>query len=85
MGINKKSIVVAIFLLMFSASTFASQFCDGFAQGYVTGYKQAKNTSLDPLIPLCPLEPLKGFGDPQSDFEFGYTIGFKKGMVDGSR
>jgi len=47
----------------------------------ISGYKQAKGTSLSPLVPLCPLKPLKGFGDPKSDFEFGYTIGFKKGMA----
>lgn len=78
-----------IFALLISlcvvSSAIASDFCDGFKQGYKTGYKQAKGTSLDPLVPLCPLQPLKGFGDPKSDFEHGYTIGFKRGMADGSR
>ena len=85
MSINKKSFFTAIFLALFSVSAFASQFCDGFAQGYVTGYKQAKGTGLAPLVPLCPLQPLKGFGDPKSDFEHGYTIGIRQGMADGSR
>jgi hypothetical protein len=70
---------------MIASVAFASDFCNRFEQGYITGYKQAKGTSLAPLVPLCPLQPLKGFGDPESDFEHGYTIGFKKGMVDGSR
>jgi hypothetical protein len=85
MSITKKSFFAVIFLALFSVSAFASQFCDGFAQGYVTGYKQTQGTSLAPLVPLCPLQPLKGFGDPQSDFEHGYTIGFKQGTADGSR
>jgi hypothetical protein len=79
----KLSILTAIFLSIFSVSVHASQFCDGFAAGYITGYKQAKGTSLAPLVPLCPLQPLKGFGDPESDYEHGYTIGFKNGMTAG--
>jgi hypothetical protein len=80
-----KRAVLIIFLMLFSAGAFASEFCDGFNQGYITGYKQASHSSLAPLVPLCPLEPLKGFGDPKSDFEFGYTIGYRKGLADGSR
>lgn len=78
-------LLASIFLLAVANHAVASDFCSGFEQGYKTGYKQTKGTSLDPLVPLCPLQPLKGFGDPQSDFEHGYTIGFKKGMADGSR
>ena len=81
--INKKNIITLLFLTVFSASAFASEFCNGFKQGYITGYKQAKGTSLAPLVPLCPLQPLKGFGDPKSDFEHGYTIGFRKGASGG--
>jgi hypothetical protein len=86
---RKSKITILMLTLLISlcvvSSAFASDFCDGFEQGYKTGYKQAKGTSLDPLVPLCPLQPLKGFGDPQSDFEHGYTIGFKRGMADGSK
>ena len=81
----KSSIIIAVFLSLFSASVYASQFCSGFESGYITGYKQAKGTSLNPLVPLCPLQPLKGFGDPESDFEHGYTIGFRLGIAAGSR
>ena len=81
----RKKMILLVFGLLIASVAFASDFCDGFAQGYKTGYKQAKGTSLDPLVPLCPLQPLKGFGDPKSDFEHGYTIGFKKGLVKGSR
>ncbi|MGA9855093.1 MAG: hypothetical protein WBR29_07450 [Gammaproteobacteria bacterium] len=55
-------------------------FCDGYQRGYITGYKQASGSSLDPLPPLCPFEPLRTFGDPESDFEFGYTIGYRAGL-----
>lgn len=58
----------------------ADDFCDGFEKGYVTGYKQARNTSLDPLTPVCPLQPLKRMSDPESDFEHGYLIGLRKGL-----
>ena len=64
---------------MFSfASAGNYEFCAGFKQGYVSGYKQAKNTSMTPMVPMCPMQP-KGFGDPQSDMEHGYTIGYRKG------
>jgi len=81
----KKLVIAAIFLSIFSTSVYASQFCAGFEAGYITGYKQAKGTGLAPLVPLCPLQPLKGFGDPESDYEHGYTIGFRQGMAAGSR
>ena len=78
-----KAVLVAACLTFGSSVAMASEFCDGFAAGYVTGYKQAAHSGLAPLVPLCPLEPLKGFGDPKSDFEFGYTIGLRKGTADG--
>jgi hypothetical protein len=81
----KASIFTAVFLSLFSISVYASQFCSGFEAGYITGYKQSKGTSLAPLVPLCPLQPLKGFGDPESDYEHGYTIGFRQGMSEGYR
>lgn len=63
----------------------ADDFCNGYKEGYKTGYKQAAKTNLDPLPPLCPIKPLKGFGDPKSDTEFGYTHGFKKGTAEGAK
>lgn len=81
----RQTIVMLMLSVGVIAPADASEFCDGYKQGYVTGYKQAARTSLAPLTPLCPLKPLKGFGDPKSDFEFGYTIGFKDGTVEGSR
>ncbi len=80
---SKSSIITTVFLSIFSVSVYASDFCAGFEAGYITGYKQAKSTSLSPLVPLCPLQPLKGFGDPKSDYEHGYTIGFRKGASGG--
>ena len=77
----KNSIIITILLSIFSGFALASEFCEGFKDGYVTGYKQAKNTSLTPLAPLCPLQPLKGLSDPKSDFEHGYTIGYRKGFA----
>jgi hypothetical protein len=73
-----------VLFLGLTATAAADEFCDGYKRGYVTGYKQATNSSLAPLTPLCPLKPLKGFGDPKSDFEFGYTIGFRDGVSEGS-
>lgn len=84
---SKANIFILTLLISLSVVSLAlaSDFCDGFEQGYKTGYKQAKGTSFDPLVPLCPLQPLKGFGDPKSDFEHGYTIGFKRGLADGAK
>lgn len=79
----KRIFTALVVSFCFSSVALASEFCDGFKQGYISGYKQVKGTSLQPLVPLCPLKPLKGFGDPKSDFEFGYTIGFRKGSADG--
>ncbi len=76
--------VFTAILFLLAGNALATEFCDGFEAGYKTGYKQAKNTSLDPLVPLCPLQPLKRFGDPDSDREHGYTIGFRQGTARGS-
>lgn len=78
----KKSVLALVLILIGSAS-FASEFCDGFERGYLTGHKQASGSSLDPFVPFCPFQPLKGFNDPESDFEHGYIIGYEKGLSEG--
>jgi len=75
---------IAIMMLTLTSAR-ADQFCDGFDRGYIAGYKRASGSSLDPLTPLCPLQPLKRFGDPESDFEQGYIVGLERGMQEGSR
>ena len=80
-----KRFIALLLLLTMVSVAFASDFCDGFEQGYITGYKQAKGTSMEPMAAMCPMQPMKGFGDPKSDFEHGYTIGLRKGTADGSR
>lgn len=75
-------ITFTITILILASEVFAStaQFCAGFERGYVAGYQKANNTSLTPIVPSCPIQPIKGFGDPESDFEHGYQIGFTRGM-----
>ncbi len=58
-----------------------AEFCDGFEAGYVAGYKREKNTPVPPIPPPCPVQPVKRLGDPQSDFEYGYAIGYGKGTA----
>jgi len=43
---KRTSIIMAIFVLLFSASVYARQFCAGFEAGYITGYKQASGSGL---------------------------------------
>ena len=74
-----KKFLITLFFISFFSVANASDFCNGFNSGYKTGYKSANNTSLDPFVPFCPFQPMKGFGDPQSDYEHGYIIGFKQG------
>lgn len=66
-----------------SVEVLDTEFCDGFEAGYKTGYKEAKRTTFDPFPPFCPFQPFKKTGDPESDFEHGYVIGYKKGFADG--
>lgn len=70
-------------LAVSSSAAYASQFCDGFNAGYITGYKQSSGSSFDPFTPFCPFQPLKGFNDPDSDFEHGYIIGYEQGLSAG--
>jgi hypothetical protein len=79
---NSKTMIsffTLLILLCVVISSSASDFCDGFEKGYKAGYKHAHGTSLDPLVPVCPLQPLKNPGDPKSDFDYGYIVGIEKG------
>ena len=67
--------------LLLSSNAFAGEWCAGWKKGYVAGYKNAHNTVLKPIVPICPLKPLKGFGDPADDFEWGYIVGLKSGFA----
>ena len=80
-----KALIAILLGLSIAGAAFASEFCDGFERGYVTGYKEAKNTPIEPFVPFCPIQPTRGFGDPESDYEHGYVIGYKQGLVAGSR
>lgn len=76
-----RALIIIVFFFSFNiANADQSEFCNGYEHGYNTAFKQKKNTSLNPLPPFCPFMPLKGFGDPYSDYEFGYTIGYKDGF-----
>ena len=71
-------------LLGFTGGVAAfGDFCDGFEDGYITGYKQGANTSYDPYTPYCPYQPYKKYSDSESDYEHGYTIGYRCGLVKG--
>jgi hypothetical protein len=78
-----KTTCISLVLSLVSFVTYASgdQFCAGFERGYITGYKQATGSSLDPLTPLCPLQPMKRLSDPDSDYEHGYLIGLQRGLA----
>jgi hypothetical protein len=76
---------VSAFLLLSATVVYADQFCDGFERGYITGYKRASGSSLDPIPPICPIQPIKRLSDPDSDFEHGYIIGIERGMVAASQ
>ena len=67
--------VLVLALFFFTSNALASDFCDGFEAGYIAAYQ----SPLTPFVPLCPMQPLKGFDSPKSDFEHGYLIGVKRG------
>ena len=71
--------ILVLGLLLSNNALAASEFCEGFKRGYIAGYKQAHSTGFDPFVPFCPFQPFKKMSDPQSDYEHGYIIGFKKG------
>ena len=57
----------------------STNFCSGFVKGFVTGYMRARNTGIAPPQPYCPYQSYKRLGDPKSDYEHGYSIGYDKG------
>lgn len=74
-----------LFCLVLPASADIGQFCAGYQKGYAAAYMRAASSGLAPIAPLCPIQPLKGFGDPQSDFEQGYLLGVEDGAMAGHR
>jgi len=81
----KQATVVLLLCVLLTVPALATSFCDGFDAGYKAGYKQASGAISDPMPPACPMAPAQGLNDPQSDYEYGDTIGFRRGYADGSR
>jgi hypothetical protein len=71
-------------LMLFATPVVAGEFCNGYERGYITGYKQGSGYAVDPPTPPCPPKPPRGYADPESDFEFGYVLGYEDGKSDGS-
>ena len=78
------SITLSILTIAMPSKADATEFCSGFKRGYITGYKKASGSSLRPLTPICPIQPLKGLNDPKGDYEHGYIIGYETGLEKGS-
>ena len=79
-----KNLILGLAMLVLSAlpaSADIGQFCAGYQKGYIAAYMRAANSGLAPIAPLCPIQPLKGYGDPQSDFEQGYLLGVEDGTM----
>ncbi len=72
-------------LLAVHAWADSDEFCLGFEHGYTAGFKRAKKTNIDPFVPICPIQPIKYWGDPESDFEHGFVIGYERGKAEASR
>ena len=70
----------AAFLVMGAAPTLAATYCEGWREGYVVAY-QAKAGGFRPLVPLCPLSPLRNLGEPQDDGQRGHFHGVLAGTA----
>ncbi len=75
-----RKLILGLMLMALTGTALADDWCKGYERGYIAGYMKAHHTNLQPLTPLCPLKPLKTFGDPDSDYEFGYQSGFVHGL-----
>jgi len=76
----KKIIFYIVMLTFISTKAMAyGNFCNGYKKGFLTSYKQKKNINWYVAPPVCPMKPWKKQGDPRSDYEFGYTLGYQHG------
>ena len=65
---KKGTMLLVVFLAMFSVNVSASAFCDGFK----VGYQMIKGNNA--FVPFCPFEPFTPFGSTP------YQEGIKAGM-----
>lgn len=61
--------------LILAGSLFGNDFDQGYIDGYKRKYMRENNTNVEPIEPLVPIQSIKGFGDPDSDYEHGYLEG----------
>lgn len=83
----RTSIVLLILFLTLSiahASDPQQKFCDGYKSGYLIGYKKSTGFNIKPIVPSCPLQPIKTFNTPQDDYEFGFLEGLRLGLNQGN-
>ena len=76
-------ISTALLTIFLSVPASADDYCDGFEQGYKDGYRQAVRSSLDPMVPLCTLQPITELDQPERNYHKGYVLGKKEGYEKG--
>jgi len=50
------------------------EFARGFRRGYILTWRRLTGDWFDPFVPFCPFL-FKEWGDPRTDYEFGYDVG----------
>jgi len=74
--------ILGIMLISFFSTgvAFADNFCNGYEEGYKSGYRNAIGMQgLDPMVPMCPVQPMSEFENAEHDYNKGYNLGYKEG------
>ena len=78
--------ILGIMLISFFSTgmVFADNFCNGYNEGYKSGYRKAIGIQgLDPMVPMCPIQPISEFENAQRDHNKGYEQGYNEGFTKG--
>ena len=80
----RKIIGALLIIFLGSGVAFADNFCNGYKEGYKKGYQDAlRIPGLDPMVPICPIQPISQFEQAERDYQNGYKQGYSKGYKQG--
>ncbi len=80
----KKTLVTLLIIFFSFEAAYAGSYCDGYERGYRNGFEKAVGIpDLDPMVPMCPAQPISKYDNPDHKYQIGYKKGYQEGHKKG--